>query len=378
LSKHDELVYWLAMGQISGMGPKRLASLLSLGKSPAAFFRGTQPTSELLSACKQLGISQVPSWDWSKIDQTLHWASQAGCAILTWDSPQYPSILKQVEGSPPILYVKGQINTLSAKQIAIVGSRHPTHEGKDNAYQFAYELCRRGFTITSGLALGVDGAGHEGALRAGGQTIAVLGSGLNQIYPSQHRHLAERIVESGALVSEFPLDAEPKSAHFPRRNRIISGLSQGVLVVECSLKSGSLITAQFALEQGREVFAIPGSIHNPLAKGCHALIRQGAKCVESVEHIFEEFPAPLSKVAPKAHQISLLGVDELPEPAPLGVPQGPLLPFLGSEFLSIDSLIEKSGLTAEEVSSMLIELELQGAVACVPGGYIRLSTGGTL
>lgn len=362
------LAYWLALALLPGMGPKRFASLYSLDNQLASFFNGEQPTQDLVRLCRSLGIADV-AVDWEAVSRHLRWNEKSDCHLLTWMHPDFPSRLKETEGCPPLLFVQGKLNALGLRQIAVVGSRHPTHEGKENAYHFAFELARQGFVITSGLALGIDGQAHEGALAAKGLTLAVLGSGLDNIYPPKHRALAAAIVDSGALISEFPLGTQPHPGHFPRRNRIISGLSLGVLVIECSLKSGSLITANYALEQGREVFALPGSIHNPLAKGCHALIRQGAKCVDTVEHILEEFPKA-SKPTPFFYQ------EDIPEKV-CQKEEGPLLSLLCSTFSSIDSLIERSGLTAEQVSSMLLELELRGEAASVPGGYVRITTGGT-
>lgn len=227
--------------------------------------------------------------DWSGVDKDLAWAEQPACRLLTMADVGYPQLLKEIDTSPPVLFVRGDVKLLSTMQIAIVGSRHPSRSGVENASDFAEYFSTRGLTITSGLALGIDGAAHRGALRGTGRTVAVMGNGLDGIYPRRHQRLADQIVEQGGvLVSEFSVGIGPKPEHFPRRNRIISGLSVGTLVVEAALKSGSLITARLALEQGREVFAIPGSIHNPLAKGPHALIQQGAKLVETALDVFEE------------------------------------------------------------------------------------------
>lgn len=362
--QENELVYWLVISQLPGMGPKHFAALLAIENRLSVFFNDHQPTKDFWQACELIGLRLKPCEDllnWKQADKALLWQEGKKRHILTWNSELYPSRLKEIAADPPILFVEGEIEVLATQQLAIVGSRHPTVEGRSNAYHFAYELARRGFTITSGLALGIDGASHEGTLQAKGKTIAVLGQGINHIYPAQHQHLAEQIQENGALVSEFPLDTRPFPSHFPRRNRIISGLSQGVLVVESSEKSGSLITAKYAIEQNRELFAIPGSLHNPLAKGCHYLIRQGAKCVDNIQHILEEFPN--NELLPSLSSFQQIKSDD------------PLLSFLSTKTVPIDALIQASGLTAERVSSMLIELELQGKVACVPGGYVRTAIG---
>ena len=245
----------------------------------------------------------------------------------------------------------------------------PTPSGLMNAEHFAHALALSGFTITSGLALGIDGAGHRGALAANGSTIAVAGTGLHHVYPSSHQPLAEEIIlNQGAIISEFPLSVPPQPANFPRRNRIIGALSIGTLVVEAALKSGSLITARYALEQGREVFAIPGSIHHPLSRGCHYLIRQGAKLVETVADVLEELTAwktPVLQTEP-ANMACTASQDT----SQAG--DGSLLPQIGYEITSLDVIILRSGLTASEVSSMLLVLELSGYIKAVPGGYVRV------
>ncbi|MGH8552168.1 MAG: DNA-processing protein DprA, partial [Methylococcales bacterium] len=236
----------------------------------------------------QATIEYLKSPDWAAIDNDLEWLNQPGHQAVTLDDPRYPSRLKEIAVPPPVLFVTGEVSLLSTPQLAIVGSRNPSPSGIDIARDFAANLCGSGLTITSGMALGIDGAAHEGCLAAGGKTIAVLGTGPDRVYPARHKQLAWKIAERGCLVTEFPPGTRPKASNFPRRNRVISGLSLGVLVVEAAIESGSLITARLALEQGREVFAIPGFIHNPLARGCNALIKKGAKLVESVHDILEE------------------------------------------------------------------------------------------
>lgn len=269
--------------------------------------------------------------------------------------PAYPALLAAIEGAPPLLYLRGNVAALELPQLAVVGSRNPTAGGRDNAFRFAHYLAASGFAITSGLALGIDAAAHRGALEAGGTTLAVMGTGIDRIYPARNRALAEAIVEAGgALVSEFAPGTTAVAAHFPRRNRIISGLSLGTLVVEAALRSGSLITARTALEQQREVFAIPGSIHNPLARGAHALIRQGAQLVETAADIVQELGGGL---AFKQAQLDL--GSEQPEPSG---DQQRLLEAMGYDPVSLDTLCERAGLPVGDVSVLLTDLELSGEV----------------
>lgn len=384
----NELSAWLAIRRCPGIGPRRFAALLQQEKSLLNCFSDGRPRHDFITWCQHHGITQFEP-DWKGVEKDLAWAQMPDCTILTWEDERYPPSLKEIASSPPLLFVKGKLEALHRQQIALVGSRHPTASGQENAYRFAYELVRFCFAITSGLALGIDAASHEGALAAEGITLAVLGNSLDQVYPVKHQNLAQAITVNGALVSEFPIGTPPKAEHFPQRNRIISGLSLGVVVVESALNSGSLITANYALEQGREVFAIPGSIHNPVAKGCNQLIRQGAKCVESVEHILEEFSVVALKRAP-IHQreetplrhsknrvkapVAPNRLLALPEIANQQDMQ--LLAHVGQDNTPIDVIVQRSGLTVDVVSSMLLILELHGLVAAVPGGYIRIATDG--
>ncbi|GAB4350631.1 MAG: DNA-processing protein DprA [Immundisolibacter sp.] len=273
------------------------------------------------------------------------------------DQPGYPSRLAQIADPPPVLLMQGEASVLDAPQIAIVGSRNATPAGRDIAYELAAALAEAGLSVTSGLAEGIDAAAHRGALAAGGGTLAVLGTGPDRVYPRQHKELAHAISAGGLLISEQPVGTPPRPFNFPRRNRIISGLSLGVLVVEAGPRSGSLITARLAADQGREVFAVPGGIHNPLARGCHALIREGAKLVESVTDILEELPAvPSGQMAAKA------------APSTRDAQDHPLLACLGDSPASVDLLVQRSGLTVDEVSTMLLTLQLDGLVTALPGG----------
>ncbi len=307
--------------------------------------------------------------DWEAVETSLDWANGPNNHLITLQDPEYPAQLREVPDPPPLLFVHGDPEVLSTPQLAMVGSRNPTTPGRETAREFAHHLAASGITITSGLAIGIDSACHTGALEADGLTIAVTGTGLDRVYPASQHALAHTIAQQGALVSELPPGTQARPGNFPRRNRIISGLSLGTLVVEAAEKSGSLITARLASEQGREVFAIPGSIHNPLARGCHKLIRQGAKLVETSRDILEELGPLLPDLArqpERGHSNS-----NQTEPA-LDPDYQLLLDCMGFDPIQADTLIERSGLTAEEVSSMLILLELEGHVSSAPGGiYCR-------
>ncbi|HCO44389.1 MAG TPA: DNA-protecting protein DprA [Gammaproteobacteria bacterium] len=276
--------------------------------------------------------------------------------VVFLDRPGYPSRLAQIPDPPPAVLVQGDVALLDGPQLAIVGSRNATPVGRDTAYMLAAALAEAGLTVTSGLAEGIDASAHRGALAGGGATIAVLGTGPDRIYPRQHQELAQTIGSTGSLISEQPVGTPPRGFNFPRRNRIISGLSLGVLVVEAGARSGSLITARLAADQGREVFAVPGGIHNPLTRGCHALIREGAKLVESVADILVELP-PL----PGGHTVHAA-------PSACGAEPDPVLANLGDAPASLDLLVQRTGLTVEEVSTMLLTLQLDGLVTALPGG----------
>jgi DNA processing protein len=298
------------------------------------------------------------------IDSDLAWLDQKNNFIVTLADPAYPALLREIADPPPLLFVRGNPELLALPQIAIVGSRNPTKSGIETAVSFAFTLSRQGFVITSGLALGIDAASHQGALNAKGYTIAVAGTGLDRVYPARHIDLATQIVNTGAMVSEFPPGTLAKANHFPRRNRIISGLCQGLLVVEAAKESGSLITARMAMEQNREVFAIPGSIHNPLARGCNALIREGAKLVETTQDIFEEFNQYFQQD---------INIETSKLQTTLDLEQQTLLNRVMFSPTSIDKLVEDSRMSVEIVSSMMLILELNGYVEANAGGcYTRI------
>jgi DNA processing protein len=379
----DSLHNWLALSHIPQLGPVRVSSLLEIFDSPTALFASGRSGWQDAGLTDKM-IQHLSAPDWAKVEADLKWAEQENATILSLDDDHYPPMLKSISDAPPILYVLGQVEILKLPQIAIVGSRNPSHAGKDIAYNFAAYLTSMGLTVTSGMAMGIDASAHQGALdcmnnaaRAGhGFTVAVTGTGLDRVYPAKNRDLAHNIAQNGALISEYSPGTPPLPANFPRRNRIISGLSMGVLVVEAALQSGSLITARLANEQGREVFAVPGSINHSLAKGCHELIRQGAKLVETAEHILEELRGfvvstdeqdseknqPKQKLSQKKEAESklLLNVDDEYQQ---------VLKCVDFEPTSVDKVVERSGLTADAVCSMLLVLELQGYVTALSGGY---------
>lgn len=363
----EDLAYWLALLRVPSVGPVTFRRLVDTFGSPKGFFEAGMAAWSQLDANAQWSLANPP---WSEVEADLRWQQEKGCHIFTMRDSRYPLLLRQIHDAPPLLYVHGDVDLLSAPQVAIVGSRNPSLDGQQNALEFARDLAARGLVITSGLALGIDAAAHRGALDVGGKTIAVAATGLDRVYPARHRDLAREIADQGALVSEFALGTAPQAENFPRRNRVISGLSAGVLVVEAARHSGSLITARYALEQGREVFALPGSIHNPLARGCHALIREGAKLVETSQDVLEEL-GPLVR-APSLQPSATTGAAEEAESFSLDSDYQALLDCIGYDPVSIDTLVERSGLTPEVVSSMLLVLELQDYVGSMAGNrYIR-------
>lgn len=363
----------MALLRAPGIGPARFARICEhFGSASAAFAadRGAWAQLELPPAA----LDYLGAPDWAGVEQDLAWTKQPSNHLLTLQDAHYPPLLRQIPYPPPLLFVRGDPDWLCAPQLAIVGTRNPTPLGWETAQHFATYLSEAGMVITSGLALGIDAAAHAGALAGGGATIAVMGTSLDRVYPSRHRDLAHRIAERGALVSEFPTGTRVMASNFPQRNRLISGLSLGVLVVEAAARSGSLITARQAAEQGREVFAIPGSIHSPLAKGCHALIRQGAKLVETAADILEELGA-LANLTTTATSPALA-----PDPtAALDDEYRALLAAISEQGSGVDALVEQCGLAVEVVSSMLLILELEGYIAAVPGGlYCRVKHHSTM
>ncbi len=354
----EDLTAWLKLSLVPGLGSADLRRLLTafggpeqtLAASRAALARHV--ADPVAAAIKQGGPDEA-------FASVCAWLEQPDNSVLTLADSDYPRLLLQIPDPPPLLYVKGRAELLSGPALAVVGSRHATTQGLANAESFARTFSDAGLTVVSGLALGVDGAAHRGGLAGAASSVAVLGTGADIVYPARHRTLAHELAGRGALVSEFPLGTRPLAAHFPRRNRLISGLSLGCLVVEAAADSGSLITARLAAEQGREVFAIPGSIHSPLAKGCHALIKQGAKLVESARDILEELH--LSAPAPETTAAS----DTIDARART------LLAALGHDPCDPDTLAARCGLSAAETAALLTQLELEGHIASIPGGLFQ-------
>lgn len=367
---HQDLGFWLKLHHTPGISLALFHKLLDHFGSAAAICQAK--TAELA----QLGLKQAVIEHLHRdtaaaaVAAALHWAQQPRQRILTLADSAYPPQLKTIHHPPPLLYVKGNHEALAEPQLAIIGSRNPSRGGEETAHAFAQHLAHAGLVITSGLAMGIDGAAHRGALKAKGATIGVMATGIDRIYPARHRALAESITESGAIISELPLGTEPLPALFPQRNRIISGLAYGVLVVEAAERSGSLITAHYAMEQAREVFAIPGSIHNPMARGCHRLIRQGVKLVESVQDILEELAPQLSDCLRMEIETPAVRAGTATE---LDADYQALLEQIDYDPVSIDQMVERSGLPARSVASMLLILELQGLIRAESGGrYCRV------
>ncbi|MCX8144770.1 MAG: DNA-processing protein DprA [Azovibrio sp.] len=360
---------WLRLTLIPGLGPRSQRRLLLACGSPEAVFAAPAATWQATIGAKAeaLYAAATQSELEPAIEAALAWAAQPGQHILTLADPRYPAPLLEIADPPVLLYVRGDVGLLARPGIAVVGSRNASPQGSHTAEAFAAALSQAGLVIISGLALGIDAAAHRGALAAGGGTIAVIGTGADRLYPARNAELAAAILAQGAIVSEFPLGTPARAAHFPRRNRIIAGLAQGVLVVEAALESGSLITARLAGEQGREVFAIPGSIHSPLTRGCHRLIREGAKLVETVADVLEELPG--------ATPAALVETDPPPCPpaeADSTVAQQ-VLAALGHDPCPLDVLSQRCGLTADALLAILMGLELDGHIAPLPGNrYQRL------
>lgn len=366
----DELAAWLRLLSTPGVGNDTARKLLAAFGLPESVF--VQPAAALAAVVSPRvahALLEQSDDQVAQLEQLLAWlASAPNRAVLTLADPRYPGELLEMADPPLMLYVMGQIDVLRhPRRLAIVGSRNPTPQGAANARQFAFTLGQSDICVVSGLALGVDGAAHEGALDSGAPTVAVVGTGLDRVYPKRHLELAHRIAAQGAIVSEFPLGTPPLPAHFPQRNRIIAGLSQGTLVVEAAVQSGSLITARLAAEQGREVFAIPGSIHAPQARGCHALIRQGAKLVESAQDILED----LRMTAAESEEVASGECM-----APGNRDTDGLLIAMGFDPVSLDALQARTGLDTPHLQARLLELELEGVVGRLPGGLLQRLTSG--
>ncbi len=350
---------WLTLEAIPGLGPETARRLFEVFPSADAIL-GASVAQLAPIVGDKLARAISRQVDPAELQPTLAWLEQAENHLVTWNDPGYPAQLRDLTDPPPWLYVKGDPDWLGRPMLAIVGSRNATQQGLRDAHAFAQALSESGLTIISGLAVGVDAAAHEGGLAGLGSSVAVVGTGLDRVYPARNKSLAHELAAKGAIVSEFPLGTLPKAGHFPRRNRVISGLSLGVLVVEAAPESGSLITARLAAEYGRDVFALPGSIHSPLSKGCHQLIKQGAKLVESAADILDELGMRLAAIARTG---SGDGTDR----------EDALLVALATAPLAQDQLASRLGLTVTEVSVRLLEAEMDGRVAKLPGGlYQRL------
>jgi DNA processing protein len=364
----EDLKDWIRLALTPGVGPVTARKLLNAYEWPSNIW--TQPLGELrqlVGMAIAQALMEAPSEladAWSRLTTWLDGDQQRHA--LTWADADYPPDLLQIPDPPLVLYAQGDIQCLhQGTRLAMVGSRNPTAQGLQTAHDFARHLASSGVCIVSGMALGVDGAAHAGALDGGGQTVGVVGTGLDRVYPSRHRELAHRVVRQGVLVSEFPLGTQPLPANFPKRNRLIAGLSQGTLVVEAALASGSLITARCAVEMGKDVMAIPGSIHSPQARGCHALIRQGAKLVETAQDVLEELrwtppnpPVPALSDSPQDRTQETSSTD-------------PVLQALAHDPVGLDVLQARTGWPTDRLQAHLLEMELDGLVARLPGGMFQ-------
>jgi DNA processing protein len=367
----DELSAWLRLVETPGVGNDAARRLLAAFGSPERVFDASEAVRrEVCGPDLARDLGTLPSTHAERVAATWTWLEQAAEGaprhVLVLGDPAYPALLLQTADPPLLLYAIGRVHLLSAPSIAVVGSRRASPQGLENARDLAQQLSDRGFAIVSGLALGIDGAAHEGGLAGRGSTLALVGTGLDLVYPPGHAALARRIEREGVIASEYALGMPPLAANFPRRNRLIAGMSQGTLVVEAALKSGSLVTARLAVEAGREVFAIPGSIHSPLTRGCHRLIQQGAKLVETIEDILQELAPPRAATRP----------DDPPRAAGAGRrnasaeddPDAALLAALGHDPVTFDALGARTGQPSEVLAARLLELELAGRVHRLPGG----------
>ncbi len=353
---------WLRLEQTVGVGAETARKLLAhFGLPTNIFSAGYAALKPLVSERIAMALSHPMSDEIAgQIERTILWCQQATNQVLTLADPQYPRVLLEIADPPILIYVKGRAELLSAPSIAVVGSRNATAQGISHAEKFSEALSQTGLTISSGLAAGIDAAAHQGGLRARGSTVAVIGTGADIVYPARNRALAHLIADNGCIISEYPLGMPAIASNFPRRNRIISGLARGVLVIEAASQSGSLITARMAAEQGRDVFAIPGSIHSPLSKGCHQLIKQGAKLVDSAQDIIDElnFSVPVVATNDFASESNVLKEDDF-------------LASLGYDPIHLEVLLERTGYDIATLSGKLLERELDGQLESLPGGMVR-------
>ena len=371
--QRDELAGWLRLALTPQLGPAAARRLLAaFGLPEAILAQGEAALAKVAGSSLAQALRQPPEGFEAQLAATLAWleTDPAHRQVLTLGDADYPAALLTIEDPPLLLYRMGRVAAAPQRAVAVVGSRNATPQGLQNARRFSRALAEAGVTVVSGMALGIDGAAHEGAMDGAAPdavaTIAVVGTGLDRVYPKRHLELAHRIAARGMILSEYPIGTPPLAPNFPRRNRLIAGLGQGTLVVEAALQSGSLITARLAAEQGREVFAIPGSIHSPHARGCHALLRQGAKLVESAQDVLED----LRFVLPAAPRPAPVGAPEEPE-GETAAADDPLLAAMGYDPIGLDALIARTGIPAPRLQARLLELELGGAVARLPGGLFQ-------
>lgn len=357
----DNKYYLLALNRMKQLSPRILSKLLTRWPQLDEMFRLS--VDQLVQAGVPYELANtIKQFNLNEVEEDLRWQeANKNHHLFICTDPQYPPLLKEIHDPPAVIYAKGDLSCLEQKTIAIVGSRKPSVTGAETARNFAYELALNKLTIVSGLAYGIDAHAHQGSLAAEGKTIAVMGTGIDRVYPAEHQQLAKEICHAGLIISEFPLKTAPKAGHFPRRNRIISGLSLAILVVEAAIRSGSLITARLALEQNRDVLAIPSSIHNPQARGCHYLLQQGAKLVTSSQDILDELGLAKETSTGTYPRQSLARSDKN------------LVKFIGFEITTVDQIIRRSGLSVEEVACQLATLEIEGIIRAVPGGYMRCS-----
>ncbi len=351
--------YFLALNHMDRVGPLTIAKLMKRWPDLQEMFE--LPAAKLTEeGLPSVLVQSISTFDWKRVDEDWRWQERDKHHLITWADPEYPALLREIHDPPAVLYARGDVSAFNPPAIAMVGTRKPSITGSETARYFARELSRRAITVVSGLALGIDAQVHQGCLDSGGQTIAVMATGIDMIYPRRHRQLADDICHNGLLLSEFPLKTSPIAGHFPRRNRIISGLSLATLIVEAAVRSGSLITARLAMEQNRDVMAIPSSIHNPQARGCHHLLQQGAKLVTSLEDVLVELKI--------AHEIPALSEQQN---VTLATKNEHCVKSIGFEVTSIDQIVARSGLEISAVTCCLAELEIQGVIRAVPGGYMR-------
>ncbi len=361
----DDIAAWVRLAETPGVGRSAARRLLAaFGSASAVFGAPRAALREVVGAPLVDALASRSEAIEAQIVRTLAWLAESADearAVITLGDPRYPPLILETADPPLLLYARGRAELLRADAIAVVGSRNPTPQGEENAQAFSAHLSGAGLTIVSGLALGIDAAAHAGGLAGTGGTIAVVGTGLDRVYPRRHLALAHRIAAAGLLISEFPLGSPARAEHFPVRNRIIAGLTRGTLVVEAALQSGSLITARLAIEAGRDVFAIPGSIHSPQSRGCHALIKQGAKLVDHANDILEELRMPAGGPRGSEASVEAQGKEDL------------ILAALGFDPVTLDALVARTGWPPADLSARLLDLELEGRVTRLPGQLFQRS-----